>query len=391
MYDFANSSFAVIIVAFVFAVYFKKVVAGNAPVGDLYWAISINISMLIVALLNPILGAAADIYSNKKTFLIFFTLLSVTATSLLYFTGEGTLVYAMGIFILANIGFQTALSFYDAFLPELVSPAEYNTISARGYALGYVGSLVAVLIVLPMKETPRLTFLVTAGMFFLFSLPAFFFLQEKKRSPVIVPGNFFSVGVRRVLTTLSRIREYAVLRNFLIAYFVYIDGVNTIIFFAGNFAQSTLHFSLEELAYFFIIVQITAMFGALLFGKIADRTGTKQTLLAILCGWLLVTVAMFLIADKFTFFLIGSGAGLFLGSSQALSRSIMSLLTPEDHRAEFFGFYALFEKTATILGPLVFGIISALTANQRIASLALGLFFLAGIFLLQKIPLSSKT
>lgn len=172
---------------------------------------------------------------------------------------------------------------------------------------------------------------------------------------------------------------------------MYIDGVNTIIFFAGNFAQTSLNFSLEELAYFFIVVQITAMFGALLFGKIADWFGTKQTLLAILCGWMLITVAMFFIADKISFFLIGGSAGLFLGSSQALSRSIMSQLTPEDHRAEFFGFYALFEKTATILGPLVFGVISAFTGNQRLASLSLGVFFLAGIFLLQKVQLTSKT
>lgn len=182
LYDFANSSFAVIIVAFVFAVYFKKVVAANQPIADLYWAISINISMLIVALLNPILGAASDISSNKKTYLIFFSLLCIAATALLYFTEEGTVLYAMCIFIVANIGFQTALTFYDAFLPQLTTPSQYNAVSSLGYAIGYVGSLVAVLMVLPMQETPRLTFLATAGMFFIFSLPAFFFSERGETS-----------------------------------------------------------------------------------------------------------------------------------------------------------------------------------------------------------------
>ena len=191
LFDFANSSFAVIIVAFVFAVYFKKVVAQDLPIGDWYWSLAIAISMTIVAILNPILGAVADFHSNKKSFLLFFTLLSIVATSLLYFSKEGMIFYAMVVFIVANIGFQIGLGFYDAFLPEIAEEKDFNRISSLGYAVGYAGSFLSVLIVLPLKGEPRITFLVTSIMFFLFSLPLFLFLKERKQSIEQTQESFF--------------------------------------------------------------------------------------------------------------------------------------------------------------------------------------------------------
>ena len=181
LFDFGNSSYAVIIVAFVFAVFFKEVVVSGESIGDFYWSVGINISMLISAVLNPVFGAIADYSSNKKKFLFLFTLLCVISTSMMYFTGEGTIIYALVLFILSNIGFQTGLTFYDAFISEIADPKDYNKVSGYGYAAGYVGSVISVALVFPLKDDPNLLFAISAFFFLIFSLPLFLFLKEKNR------------------------------------------------------------------------------------------------------------------------------------------------------------------------------------------------------------------
>ena len=155
LFDFANSTYAVIVVAFVFAVFFKKVIVYDKPIGDFYWALGINISMIITAVLNPTLGAIADLTSSKKKFLLFFTLLCVICTALMYFTGPGTIVFALVLFILSNIGFQAGLAFYDAFIPEITEERYYNKVSGIGYAVGYIGSFLSVFLVFPFMDNTR--------------------------------------------------------------------------------------------------------------------------------------------------------------------------------------------------------------------------------------------
>ncbi len=387
LFDFANSSYAVIIVAFVFAVYFKKAVALDAPIADFYWSTSINISMIIVAMLAPVLGAAADYYSNKKPFLIFFTLLCVAATGLLFFIREGMILWGMILFIFSNIGFQAGLGFYDAFIKEIALPDNYNKVSSAGYAIGYIGSLAALAVVLVWKDTPAITFAACAVMFLLFSLPMFLFVNEKKShaygTGTIV--SFIKTGISRTVDTIRHVRNYKNLRRYLLSYFLYIDGVNTIIFFSAIYAQTTLKFTMMELVIFFVIVQVTALGGSFLFGYIADKIGTKKTLSFIIIMWAVLTLGVYFCADKTAFMIIGFFAGFLLGSSQALSRSFMSALIPDEKKTEFFGFYGLFEKTSTILGPFTFGIVSWLTNDQRYAALSLILFFISGYFILRKV------
>ncbi|MFI5211664.1 MAG: MFS transporter [Ignavibacteria bacterium] len=392
LFDFANSTFATIVVAFVYAIYFKKVVAGNEPVADLYWSASINISMLVVAFLSPVLGAASDYYSSKKKYLIFFTFLCITATALLYFVTEGKVMWGMFLFIIANIGFQAGLGFYDAFIKEISEPGNYNRVSSLGYAVGYLGSLASLAAVIVLQDSPRLTFLACAGMFFVFSLPMFFFVKEKKtdRTGEANNPNFLVIGLKRTAETLKHINQYRNLKFFLLSYFLYIDGVNTIIFFSANYAQTTLNFEIPELIMFFVIVQVTALAGSFLFGWIADKTGTKRTISFIILCWSVLTLLVFFADTKTTFLIIGAFAGIFLGSSQALSRSFMGKLTPDEKKTEFFGFYSLFEKTSTILGPLTFGLVSWLTGNQRYAVVSILIFFIAGYFLLGKVTEENK-
>ncbi|HAY33372.1 MAG TPA: MFS transporter [Ignavibacteria bacterium] len=385
LFDFGNSSYAVIIVAFVFAVFFKEVIASGESIGDFYWSLGINISMLISAVLNPVFGAIADYSSNKKKFLFLFTLLCVVSTSLMYFTGEGTIVFALVLFILSNIGFQTGLTFYDAFISEISEPKDYNKVSGYGYAAGYVGSVISVALVFPLKDNPNLLFAISAFFFLIFSLPLFLFLKEKKRPAENVKINYIAYGFKKVLTTLKNINSYRNLKNFLFSFFFYIDAVNTIIFFSGIYASSTLNFTITELAVFFLTVQITAMIGSFVFVKIGDRIGIIKSIYINLIFWTLITLAVFITNDKNSFFIIGGFAGFFLGSTQSLSRALMTFLTPQEIKTEFFGFYALMDKTSTLIGPLTFGLVSWLSGSQKLAILSVGFFFLVGMLLLHKV------
>jgi UMF1 family MFS transporter len=385
LFDFANSSFAVIIFSFVFAVYFKKVVASNLPVSDFYWSSSINISMIIVAFLSPVLGAAADYYRNKKAYLLLFTIICVIATALMYFVEEGMILFGAILFILGNIGFQAGLSFYDAFIKEITEPENFNKVSSLGYAVGYVGSLVALIPVFIYKDQPRISFVTCSILFLIFAMPFFIFIKEQKISSAQRKINAFKIGIERIKNTFNNLRIYKNLRTFLLSYFLFIDGVNTIIVFSGIYAQTTLSFTIPELVIFFAIVQITAMIGSFIFGYGADFLGTKRTLELCIIGWSMLTIIVYFINDKVGFNIIGAAAGLFLGSSQALSRSLMTKLTPEEKKTEFFGFYGLFEKTSTILGPFTFGLVSWLTGNQRFAILSIVFFFVSGYLLLRKV------
>ena len=389
MFDFGNSSYAVIIVAFVFAVFFKKVVAGGEPIADFYWALAINISMIASAVLNPVCGAIADKTLSKKKFLLFFTLLCISATAMMYFTGPGTVALALGLFIISNIGFQTGLTFYDAFMSDVAEPEEYNKVSSLGYAVGYVGSLLSVALVFPLKDDPNLLVVVCAVFFLIFSAPFFIFIKEKRTAPA-QHGNLIAYGFAKVASTLSHINNYPNLRNFLLAFFFYIDAVNTIIYFAGNYASTTLGFDVTELAIFFLIVQFTAMAGSLTFGMIGERLGIKRSIMVNIVIWIALTLAVYFTSDKMTFYVIGGLAGTFLGSVQSLSRTLMTMLTPLEFKAEFFGFYALMDKTSTLLGPLTFGFVSYVSGSQKLAVLSLGLFFVAGVLLLVKVKEKEK-
>lgn len=399
LYDFANSTYAVIIVAFVFAVFFVDVVCERSNIGDFYWSLGINISMVISAVLNPVCGAIADRRSQKKWFLFVFTSLAVIPTMLMFFAGRGMVIYALILFIISNIGFQTSLTFYDAFISDIVEEKYYNRVSSLGYAFGYLGSLMSLVLVFPLSNNPQLLFLLTGVLFALFATPLFIWLREKKINIPLVQTSILEnviFGVKKVWTTIRSISRYANLRNYLIAYFFYIDAVNTIIFFSGIYAKKTLEFQMSELAIFFILVQITAMIGAFIFAYVGDKLGILRSLYLNVITWLVIILIIFFVVDKNTiliignykihyFFIIGGVAGTFLGSIQSLSRALMTKLTPPENKAEFFGFYSLFDKTSTLLGPLTFGLVSWLSGSQKLAVLSVGLFFIFGFLMLLKV------
>jgi len=380
-------------------------VVGGEPIGDFYWSIGTSLSMLITAFISPILGAVADHSVGKKRFLLLFTLLCIISTSLLFYVQAGDIFLGILLFVLANIGFEAGLVFYDSFLPEITAPKNFGRVSGYGFAMGYLGSLTTLAIVYPFisKEMIKETFPIAALIFLVFSLPLFFFLKDtrKKRES---DESFLMIGLSRVFNTITNLKNYKNLSLFLLSFFIYIEGVNTVIFFSGNYAITTLHFSLTQLIIFFIIVQSTAIVGSLLFGFIADSHGQKKSLVISLYVWILTILFAYLTSDqngfltkffaeffntsivdveKNSFYVVGLLAGSVMGATQSTSRSLMSKLTPFDKKTEFFGFYSFFGKSSAIIGPLVFGYVSYISGTQRLAILTIGIFFVLGIAVLR--------
>ncbi len=386
LFDFANTSFSIVVVTFLYAVYFKKTVAHAEPVGDLYWSIATSTSMIITAFISPVFGAIADYSAGKKRFLLFFTALCIAATSLLYLIDAGEIFWGIIIFIIANIGFEAGLVFYDSFLPEITAPKNYGRVSGYGFGMGYLGSLATLALVFPFIQADLVkeAFPVTGLFFLVFSLPLFIFLKEtRKKSDEAV--SYIKVGFNRVWSTITNLKNHKNLVFFLLSYFFYIEGVNTVIYFSGNYASTTLGFTDQDLLIFFLTVQTTAIVGSVILGIIADSIGQKRTIVITLFMWLATIILAYFVEDKTGFYIVGLIAGAAMGSCQSTSRSLMSKLTPPERKTEFFGFYSFFGKSSAVIGPLVFGLVSFLSGSQRLAIISIGFFFIVGLIILRKV------
>jgi UMF1 family MFS transporter len=392
LFDFANTAFYVIVLTVGYPLYFKEVITQNSPNSDLLWGLSFSISMLIVALISPLLGAIADYGAGKKRFLLVFTSLCILATSALFFTGSSMIFWGIFLLVLANIGFEAGLVFYDAFLPEIATERSYGRVSGYGFAMGYVGSLITLMIAFPLYQAGfvesnlfnvRLSFIIAALLFLLFSLPLFLFVPDKQLKFKFETSQF-SEGYSRLRTTFKQFKKYKNIAIFLLAYFLFIDGVNTVIIFSSIFARESLQMEFSEIILLFVIVQSSAIIGSTIFGIISDHIGHKKTLIITLIVWIGVVVSAYFVHDKNMFFIIAGVAGISLGSSQSTSRSLMTSLTPPEKKTEFFGFYSFFGKASAILGPLAFGLISSMI-DQRTAIVSVAFFFVAGIIILTKV------
>jgi UMF1 family MFS transporter len=395
LFDYADTAFSVIIITVIYSKYFTNYVAGGKT---WLWGLAVSISMVISALLSPPMGAIADVSRNRKRFLLLFTLICIVCTALMFYVRKGDVLLGLVLFIFANIGFESGLVFYDAFLPNLTEKKNLGRVSGYGFAMGYVGALTVLSIImflLPSFSSPdyyfyvRLSFVVAAVFFMFFSLPLFFFVNEPQvNSPV--KKFAVKVGIKKSSETLKALfvkQQYPAISRFLLAFFLYNDAIITIIAFASIFASRVLKMTDTQVIYFFIITQSTAVGGAFFFGIVSDHIGPKKTISITLIIWLFVAVGAFFVRSISEFYLVGLSAGLAIGSSQSCSRSLMALLTPKSREAEFFGFYdGLFGKSSAVVGPLFYGIIADLS-NQRFAALAMGLFFLSGLIILQKVEL----
>ncbi|MFZ3072230.1 MAG: MFS transporter [Thermodesulfobacteriota bacterium] len=388
LYDFANSVYPAVITTTVFSVYYVKHVVGNTDgLGDLWWGRAISASMLFVALSSPILGAAADAAGVRKKLLFFFTSLCIVSVALLTTVKEGMVLWGFALAVLANIGFEAALVYYNAYLPDVAPYEKRGFVSGMGFAAGYAGSAAGLLVALPLvaKGEFELVWLSVSIFFAIFSIPVFMYLpSDKPGTKSFVKASFGGAShIKRLIKDVMGRKD---LRRFLLSYFVYIDGVNTIVYFAAIFAATTLGFDNMELIYLFLIVQVSALMGAILLAKPTDTWGPKAVITGALILWFAVAVIAAYVESKAAFFAISVAAGLGLGTVQSASRAFMSELIPKGKEAEMFGFYAFCGKSSSVAGPLVFGTMSYLSGgNQTAAILVIAAFFPIGLLLLRRV------
>lgn len=390
LYDFANSIFYAIIPATMWSSYYANAIVGNeAGQGDLWWGRVVSTAMLLVAATSPVMGAIADYTGVRKRLLAVYTLLGVTGTCLLATVQPGMILWGFALSVIAYMCVEGGLVFYNAYLPE-IAPADFQgRVSGWGFALGYSGSLVGLLVALPLvqNEMFKTTFLLAGLGFFFFALPALLLLPADEPARMSLPAAA-SRGARGVVETFRSLRHLKQMRRFLVSFFFYEDGVNTVINVAALFAAKTLGFTPAELIYLFATVQISALVGALLWAKPTDRRGPKFVVMTMLVQWAVVVGLAYFVQTKIQFFIIAVLAGSGLGAVQAASRALMASLIPVGKEAEYFGLYALCGKSASVMGPILFGTVSSQTGgNQRIAMLSIIALYVIGAVLLTRVQL----
>ena len=387
LFDFANSSYSAVIAAAVFQVYYiNRIVGNDESKGDLWWGAAISASMLFVSLSSPFLGGIADYAGLRKRLLAFYTSICVLAVAGFSLLAPGEALFGFILIVIANIGMEGGLVFYNSFLPQ-IAPAEYQgRVSGWGFGVGYAGSILSLLIALPLAKAGRFEgiWFTVAAFFALFSLPAFLFLPRDARTGVTA-SQAGSTGIRKAVTTLREIWSRREPRKFLLSYLIYEDGVNTVIVFSSSLAATTFAFGQGELIGLYLVVQVTALIGAFLLSKPTDTWGPKKVVTLSLLLWSLVAVSAFFVQSKAVFWAVACTAGLGLGSVQAGTRAFYTQFIPEGKEAEYFGVYSLVGKSSAIIGPLVFGQVSAAFGNQRPAILSIAAFFIIGLILLRRV------
>lgn len=397
MYDWANSAFATTIMAAVLPVYYASVAGSNLPgnMATVYWAYTTSISLLIAAIISPVLGAVADFLGTKKRLLGIFALLGIAGTALLYFVKTGDWLMASIFFIVGDIGFAGSMVFYDALLPHVANPDEIDQVSSKGYAIGYLGGgiLLAInlaMIMLAPKELTglmsRLSFLTVALWWFVFSIPVLKIVKEPPRRVMKneLGNNAIQVSFKRVFQTFSEIKNYRDLFIFLVAFWFYNDGIGTIIKMATIYGaeiglgQTTLIGTL-------LMVQFVGIPFAFLFGWLAKKIGTKKSIYLSLLVYTCIAIGGYFMTQEWHFWMLGLAVATVQGGSQALSRSLFGRMVPRSKSAEFYGFFSVSEKFAGIAGPFVFGIVGQLVGHSRLSIVSLVIFFIIGAILLTRV------
>lgn len=400
-YDWANSAFITTVMVVFFPIFFREYWASDLPSEDitLHLGTANALASLSIMLLAPFLGAVADQGGIKKPMMAAFVTLGVSATLGLTLVGESQWQWAMFAFVLAVVGFLGANIFYDALLVDVAEEKDFNRVSALGYALGYLGGglLFASCVLLTLKPewfglandvaAVRWAFGVTAVWWALFSIPLWWWVRERAPVQAVRPPvlTLLRQSVAQLRDTFRHIRQLRVVWLFLLAYWFYIDGVDTVILMSVDYGKA-LGFANDSLITALLITQFIAFPAALVFGWIGNRIGAKRGILVGLAGYVVITLMASQMTDAREFYLLAGAVGLVQGGVQALSRSLYASLIPQDQAAEFFGFYNMLGKFAAILGPLLVAWVGALTDSPRTGLLAVLLLFGVGAWLLWKVP-----
>ena len=396
MYDFANSAYTTTILAAVLPIFYSQVAASNLnpTLASSYLGYTHAIGMLCVALLSPVLGAISDLSGSKGRFLRIFSLIGILATLGFVWIGDGDWFAASCLLVVSTIGYAGANSFYDALLPDLVPQGKREYISSQGYAYGYIGGGVLLAVNLLMIQKPEwlgipsglagthLAFATVALWWLVFSIPLFRHAPVRQSQSERKPSNleYVRLGFRRVGKTFKEITKYPQLLKFMVAFWFYNDGINTIILMATVYGSS-IGIETSHLIMALLITQFVGFPCTLLLGKAAEKLGTKRILYATLACYVLIVAIGYFMTNAIQFYILAGMVGIVQGGSQAISRSMFSDLMPANRTGEYFGFVNVTGKFSSIFGPFVFGIVGQLTGSSRWGILSLLAFFIIGIVL----------
>lgn len=399
-YDFANSVFATTVIAGFFPVFLDKFWRGDLSHGQAFALLAwVNGAVaLLIALAAPALGAMADYGGHRKRFLSFFLVLGVSASALLAVPSSGEYHWALVLFGLGSLGFVGGNVFYDALLPHVARPEQLDRASALGYALGYLGGGLLFLINVAMVQKPhwfgladassavRAAFVTAALWWGLFALLLLRGVHEAPRAPGVRQA--LSEGLHRLRLTLFRLRSLPVLLGFLVAYWFYIDGVNSVFKLAVGFGLA-VGLPASALILALLVTQFVAFPAALGFGWLGERIGPRGGITLGLVVYIAVVVYAAFITHPWQFFLLAVLVGLVQGGTQSLSRSLYARLVPRDESAAFFGFYGLMGKFSAVIGPLLVAVIQTATGNPHVAVSSIGMLFVIGLVILWFLPLGA--
>ena len=399
-YDWANSAFATTVMAGFFPIFFKEYWSNTDSVTLSTWYLGLanSIASIIVAAMAPFLGAVADRGTAKKKFLILFAFLGIIGTGSLWIVGQGQWQMAVMLYIIASVGFLGGNIFYDSLLPGITSKKKIDYASSLGFALGYIGGGILFLINVLMYKNPdmfgipdgataiRISFIMVAVWWAVFSIPIMVFVKEPRIHHPIGLMKAVGAGWGQLGKTIREIRHLKVVGTFLLAYWLYIDGVDTLIRMAVDYGTS-LGFPASSLITALLLVQFVGFPATLAYNWFAFKVGIKKAIYVAICGYIGITIFGVFVQELWHFYAIAVLIACFQGGIQALSRSMYSRIIPKEKAAEFYGFYNMLGKFAAIIGPPLMGYVGLVTGNPRMGILAISVLFIAGAFILTKVDL----
>jgi len=382
MYDWANSAFATTVMAGFFPVFFKKYWSLGTDVNQSTAMLGFGNSLasLLVALMAPVLGAIADKGSLKKKFLIFFAYLGVLMTAGLYLIEKGDWLMAVFVYVMGVIGFSGANIFYDSLLPSVADEDKVDSVSSLGYSMGYLGGGILFLLNVFMtlqpeffgladaSEAVRWSFITVALWWGIFTIVTILWVDEPKIEKGEIRKNSIIEGIKQLFKTFNEIRHLKTVLLFLLAYWFYIDGVDTIVKMAVDYGMS-IGFESNDLIVALLIVQFVGFPAALVFGYLGEKWGVRKSIFLAIAVYICITFWGMLMRERYEFYVLAIVIGLVQGGIQALSRSYYSRLIPKNQSAEYFGFYNMLGKFAAIIGPALIGIVGLWARNALMPEL----------------------
>lgn len=405
LYDWANSAFSTVIITFVFSVFFTRGIIGDETMGASLWSYAIGISGVVIALFAPVMGAVADHSGHRKAWIFWLSLVCITASSMLWYAQpentQQNVMFVLTMIILANIGFELSIVFYNAMLPHVAPSHAVGRISGWGWGAGYIGGLLALALALfglvgigdvepffPISGADsanlRATGPLSALWFLVFMIPLFIWTRDAERDALPF-GDALSLGIRQIVKMIRDIRVHKNITLFLVASAIYRDGLATLFAVGGVYAAGQFGMDFVELLIFAIGLNVFSGIGAFLFGWLDDYLGSKPTILLSLVGLIVCGLAVLFTTDKDMFTALAFGMGIFIGPVQAASRTLAGRLAPHGMVTQTYGLYAFTGKSIAFMGPIAYGLATHYFGTQQAGMMSIVLFWIVGLALLARV------